>query len=72
MYINAYMEFMVQMSPKCYGWTYVLDRSRATYLEQRPVGTAGEGEGGVNWGSDTETRALAQVKRTDSWQEAAV
>ena len=61
------MESTVWMSPKWYRWTYLLDRSRATYLEKRPVGTVGEGEGGVNWGSNTEMRALAQVKQTDSW-----
>ena len=42
--------------------TYLQDSSGDADIENRPVDTVGEGEGGTNWGSSMETYTLPHVK----------
>ena len=41
---------------------YLQGSNRDAYTESRPVGTEGEGEGGMNWESGIETYTLLYVK----------
>ena len=40
---------------KWYSWTYLQGRNRDANIENRLVGTAGEGESGTNWDNSIET-----------------
>ena len=48
---------------KRYWWTYLQGRNRDTGIENRFLGTAGEGEGGTNQESIIETYILLYVKQ---------
>ena len=50
-YINAYSWDL----EKWYWWPYLQERNRDADIENRFVDMAGEGEGGMNWESSTET-----------------
>ena len=63
MYINTYI-FNVE---KWYWWTYLQGKSREADIENRPVDTVGEGEGGMNWESSIETYTLLYVKQIAIW-----
>ena len=45
-----------------YWWTYLQGSDGDTDVDNRPVNTVGEGEGGVNWDSSLETYTLPYVK----------
>ena len=57
-YINAY----IWKLEKWNWWTYLQGRNRDTDIEN----TVGEGEGGMNWESSTETYTLPYVKQIAS------
>ena len=45
-------------------WTYLQGRNRDPDIEDRPVDTAGEGKGRMNWENDVATYTLPHVKQT--------
>ena len=51
---------------KQYRWTYSQGRNGDADMENGPVGTVGEGEGGMNWGSCTDRYTLSGVKQVTS------
>ena len=44
-----------KIKKKWYWWTYLQGRNREADIEKRVVDTVGKGEGGMKWGSNTET-----------------
>ena len=49
-----------------YWWTYLQGSNGAANIEIRHVGTVGEGEGGMNWNSNTEAYTAPYVKQMAS------
>ena len=47
-------------------WTYLQVSNGDTDIKNRLADTVGEGEGGINWESSTETYTLLYVKQTAS------
>ena len=48
---------------KWYWWTYLQGRNRGSDTENRPVATAGKGEGGMDWESSIDIHTLPCVKQ---------
>ena len=62
LYINAHIWDLETW----YWWAYLHGRNRDTDIKKRRVGTAGEGEVGVDWESSTGVYTLPCVKQTAS------
>ena len=61
-YINVYMRNL----ERWYWWTYLQGSNGEANIENRLVGTVGEGEGGMNWDSNSEAYTALYVKQTAS------
>ena len=59
LYINAY----IWTVEKWYWWTYMQGRNIGSDTENRPVATAGKGEGGMDWESSIDIHKLSCVKQ---------
>ena len=60
---NKYNNTNIWNLEKWYRWTYFQGRNRDADIENRLVGTVGEGEGGTNWESSIETYTLPYGKQ---------